>query len=162
MILHKDDSTAERSQRLIQAGDLVIVYERHDSMKSVYVTPGQTYGNRYGNFKLKASWQCSRWTTPFICQNAQVVVTGLGWQALWQPSTGLWPKCHRLGVPACSHSRAMVTGPQTQNTDLVHSRHQHGLYIPGAQTWLYRFVKAARRLPHLFHQEQRCSGNTTH
>ena len=55
MILHNSSGTVNGDQRLIRVGDLVIVYERHDSMKSVYVTPGLVYGNRYGNFKLKAS-----------------------------------------------------------------------------------------------------------
>lgn len=54
MILHKHRDATSSTQRLIQAGDLVVVYERHDSMKPIYVTPGQSYGNRYGNFKLKA------------------------------------------------------------------------------------------------------------
>ena len=53
MVLHRDAGVVSTSSRCIQAGDLVIVYERFDSMKSVYVNPGESYGNRYGNFKLK-------------------------------------------------------------------------------------------------------------
>ena len=55
MVLHKDAGAVSASRRCIQAGDLVIVYERFDSMKAVRVTPGESYGNRYGNFKLKVS-----------------------------------------------------------------------------------------------------------
>ena len=55
MVLHRPTAAVSTSGRCIQAGDLVIVYERFDSMKSVYVTPGESYGNRYGNFKLKVS-----------------------------------------------------------------------------------------------------------
>ena len=53
MVLHRDAGAVSTTSRCIQAGDLVIVYERFDSMKSVYVNPGASYGNRYGNFKLK-------------------------------------------------------------------------------------------------------------
>ncbi len=53
MVLHRDSGTVSATTRCIKAGDLVIVYERFDSMKSVYVNPGESYGNRYGNFKLK-------------------------------------------------------------------------------------------------------------
>lgn len=59
MVLHRAAGAVSTSSRCIQAGDLVIVYERFDSMKSVYVNPGESYGNRYGNFKLKVgprSW----------------------------------------------------------------------------------------------------------
>ena len=59
MVLHRAAEAVSTSSRSILAGDLVIVYERFDSMKSVYVNPGESYGNRYGNFKLKVglrSW----------------------------------------------------------------------------------------------------------
>lgn len=52
MVLHRAAGAVSKSST-IQAGDLVIVYERFDTMKSVYVNPGESYGNRYGNFKLK-------------------------------------------------------------------------------------------------------------
>jgi len=53
MVLHSNTDAVSTTGRCIKAGDLVIVYERFDSMKSVYVNPGESYGNRYGNFKLK-------------------------------------------------------------------------------------------------------------
>lgn len=53
MVLHRDTAAVSTTGRYIKAGDLVIVYERFDSMKSVYVRPGESYGNRYGNFMLK-------------------------------------------------------------------------------------------------------------
>ena len=37
--------------RLIAPGDLVIVYEGHEKMKPVYVTPGGTLQNRFGVFR---------------------------------------------------------------------------------------------------------------
>ena len=57
MVLHGDAQAVSTTSRCIKAGDLVIVYERFDSMKSVYVTPGESFGNRFGNFKLKVHSQ---------------------------------------------------------------------------------------------------------
>lgn len=37
----------------IAAGDTVIVYESHTSMKAVRVTDDGTYGNRFGQFRVK-------------------------------------------------------------------------------------------------------------
>ena len=56
MVLHRAAGAVSTSRRCIQDGDLVIVYERFDSMKSVYVNPGESHGNRYGNFKLKVAF----------------------------------------------------------------------------------------------------------
>lgn len=39
----------------IKDGDLVIVYERYDCMKSVTVTQKGRYDNRYGSFAMKVS-----------------------------------------------------------------------------------------------------------
>ena len=79
MVLHKDAGTLSTSNRCIQAGDLVIVYERFDSMKSVYVNYGETYSNRYGHFKLKVrlhllpprtfSALAPPWCHPYVNQN---------------------------------------------------------------------------------------------
>lgn len=144
MILQTDDDSPSSSQRLIQPGDLVVVYERHDSMKSVYVTPGENFGNRYGNFKHKAG--ASMPHVPLIRGHQQCdckLLVGLGWKAFWQPCASSWPECTRLGILTGSHTRAMDTSTQAQDTDLVCSRHQHGLHISGAQTRLYRFVPTA-------------------
>eukprot|EP00959_Pyramimonas_sp_CCMP1952_P159812 3342500-Pyramimonas_sp.AAC.1 len=43
-----DDSATGHAK--IQDGDLVIVYERHDKMKPVYVKNGENYQNRFGTF----------------------------------------------------------------------------------------------------------------
>lgn len=42
----------------IQIGDLVVVYERFDSMKSVTISEDGHYQNRYGNFYMKVSMPC--------------------------------------------------------------------------------------------------------
>lgn len=39
----------------IADGDLVIVYERHDSMKPVHVSPKGRYDNRFACFKMQVS-----------------------------------------------------------------------------------------------------------
>lgn len=50
-ILHaQHDATEPRS---IQAGDMVIVYERYDSMKSMTVSQSGRYNNRWGAFAMK-------------------------------------------------------------------------------------------------------------
>ncbi|XP_068645615.1 uncharacterized protein [Aristolochia californica] len=46
------DPTKKNSfQRLVRNGDLVIIYERHDSMKAVKVCEGSELQNRFGIFK---------------------------------------------------------------------------------------------------------------
>lgn len=40
--------------RLMAEGDLVIVYERFDSMKALTLTAKGTYNNKFGNFAMKA------------------------------------------------------------------------------------------------------------
>jgi hypothetical protein len=42
----------------IQIGDLVIVYERFDSMKAVTIIDNGHYQNRYGNFYMNVSMPC--------------------------------------------------------------------------------------------------------
>ena len=39
---------------LIKQGDLVVVYERHDSLKAVTVSVTSDFNNRFGHFKMKA------------------------------------------------------------------------------------------------------------
>lgn len=39
--------------RLIAEGDLVVVYERHDSMKPVHVMANGKYDNRFAHFKMQ-------------------------------------------------------------------------------------------------------------
>lgn len=51
-MLHLEEQAAAEPRR-IAAGDMVIVYERYDSMKSVTVTHKGQYNNRWGSFKMK-------------------------------------------------------------------------------------------------------------
>lgn len=51
-MLHLAEQAAAEPRR-IKAGDLVIVYERYDSMKSMTVTHKGQYNNRWGSFKMK-------------------------------------------------------------------------------------------------------------
>ncbi|KAL0025791.1 hypothetical protein WJX79_000295 [Trebouxia sp. C0005] len=85
MVLHSNSDAVSTTGRCIKAGDLVIVYERFDSMKHVYVNPGESYGNRYGNFKLK-DWVGK----PF---GSRVESSGrgqTGWVYLLAPTPELW------------------------------------------------------------------------
>ncbi len=34
----------------MQAGDLVIIYERHDSLDHLYLQPGRVFNNKFGSF----------------------------------------------------------------------------------------------------------------
>jgi hypothetical protein len=45
--------------RTIQPGDMVIVYERYDSMKSLTVSQKGRYNNRWGSFPMKVASACS-------------------------------------------------------------------------------------------------------
>ena len=49
MLLHAEGSIP----RLIQDGDLVIVYERFDSMKAITVAQRAVFNNKFGNFAMK-------------------------------------------------------------------------------------------------------------
>lgn len=42
----------------IEEGDMVIVYERFDSMKAMTVTAAGGYQNRFGHFMMKVSMPC--------------------------------------------------------------------------------------------------------
>lgn len=39
----------------IREGDLVVVYERFDSMKQVVVRGSGTFGNRFGSFRMQVN-----------------------------------------------------------------------------------------------------------
>lgn len=43
---------------VIKDGDMVIVYERFDSMKAVTVTSAGQYQNKFGLFLMKVSMPC--------------------------------------------------------------------------------------------------------
>jgi tRNA A58 N-methylase Trm61 len=36
--------------RVMKSGDLIILYERHDSMSYIYLDEGKAYNNKFGNF----------------------------------------------------------------------------------------------------------------
>jgi hypothetical protein len=43
-------SVESRRPNVMKAGDLVIVYERHDQLDHIYLRKGKVYDNRFGNF----------------------------------------------------------------------------------------------------------------
>lgn len=47
--------TPSGKERRIEQGDLVIVYERFDSMKAVRVSAKDTFQNRFGAFPMKVT-----------------------------------------------------------------------------------------------------------
>jgi tRNA (adenine57-N1/adenine58-N1)-methyltransferase len=69
--------------RLIQDGDLVVIYERHDSLNHIYLSKGQIFNNKYGSFHhndiigkhfgIKVYSRCST-----------------GWLYVLEPNTELW------------------------------------------------------------------------
>lgn len=83
MVLHRAPGVVSTSIRCIQAGDLVVVYERFDSMKSVYVNPRESYGNRYGNFKLKVALRSWFESDSRCCDNSCRCSAGLDRETLW-------------------------------------------------------------------------------
>ena len=48
-------SAGALDSRRIREGDLVVVYERFDSMKPVTVTSSSKFTNRWGSFAMKVS-----------------------------------------------------------------------------------------------------------
>lgn len=38
------------NHRIIEEGDLVLLYENHESINPIYIKKGQIYNNRYGHF----------------------------------------------------------------------------------------------------------------
>ena len=53
------DVPGSPSTSLIASGDLVIVYERFDSMKAYDVDASKTYHGRFGLFPVKVHNQCT-------------------------------------------------------------------------------------------------------
>ncbi|KAK6786854.1 hypothetical protein RDI58_015379 [Solanum bulbocastanum] len=51
MILPIDPTNKLSFKRFIKDGDLIIVYERHDTMKAVKVSKDGVLQNRFGSFK---------------------------------------------------------------------------------------------------------------
>ena len=55
-MLHAESSNTAWD-RNIQDGDLVVVYERFDSLKAVVVNSRSEFSNRFGHFQMKVSAQ---------------------------------------------------------------------------------------------------------
>ena len=53
MLLHEPSDAGALAPRLIAEGDLVVVYERFDSMKGVKIDPKKSFDNKFGFFALK-------------------------------------------------------------------------------------------------------------
>ena len=53
-ILHgpQADDDEAAGPRLVAAGDLVVVYERHDKMTALVVTADGSFDNKFGNFRM--------------------------------------------------------------------------------------------------------------
>lgn len=49
-------TTPSADEDLIKDGALVVVYERHDSMRAVYVAADKSHQNRYGVFDMKVEY----------------------------------------------------------------------------------------------------------
>ena len=133
MLLHQPESQPAEP-RTIHDGDLVIVYERHDSMKSTVVSAKGRYNNRFGSFQMTVSIAldplclCRRAVEdlhqsshPFV----ELVPTvpdlwrvsktaGLDWQAIWQPRHDAE---RRLGLPASANAGAVDAGAAPPHPD---------------------------------------------
>ena len=145
MVLHRAAGAVSTSSRCIQAGDLVIVYERFDSMKSVYVKPGESYGNRYGNFKVKVgSLSCVLFSKTAARGkfDSSCTLAGLGWDTIWQSCRSNWTWCHRLGVFAGTNAGVVDCCATPQDPNSLCSGYQHDMHIPGAQARLCRYHKS--------------------
>ncbi|XP_030525983.2 tRNA (adenine(58)-N(1))-methyltransferase catalytic subunit TRMT61A-like [Rhodamnia argentea] len=81
-MLALDTSKKLSFSKLIASGDLVIVYERHETMKAVKVCEGSVFQNRFGMFKH------SHWIgLPF---GSKVYSNKSGYVYLLAPSPELW------------------------------------------------------------------------
>ncbi|CAG9463143.1 unnamed protein product [Pedinophyceae sp. YPF-701] len=81
---------------LIQANDLVVVYESYSSMKYVYVDPSRQFQNKFGAFAMSA-WVGLPFGTKVHSTNAKV---GKGWVYLLRPTPELWTQTlsHRTQI----------------------------------------------------------------
>ncbi|KAK9829479.1 hypothetical protein WJX72_006111 [[Myrmecia] bisecta] len=84
MVLPKEAHLQLASAPAIAAGDLVIVYERYDSMKAVVVEPKKQFSNRFGNFNMAA------WVGLPFGSKALAKPPSQGWVYLLAPTAELW------------------------------------------------------------------------
>ena len=69
--------------RPIAAGDVVIVYERHDRTRALVVTPGEKFNNQFGAF-YHDDWIGAKYGSRALARS------GKGWLLLLAPSPELW------------------------------------------------------------------------
>uniref|UniRef100_A0A383VEF1 tRNA (adenine(58)-N(1))-methyltransferase n=1 Tax=Tetradesmus obliquus TaxID=3088 RepID=A0A383VEF1_TETOB len=75
--------------KLIQEGDLVVVYESYNAIKAVYVDKKGQYANRFGNFQHK-DWVGQPYGSRVHCRPP-----GRGWVYLLAPTAELWTQVLR-------------------------------------------------------------------
>ncbi|KAF6250328.1 tRNA methyltransferase complex GCD14 subunit-domain-containing protein [Scenedesmus sp. NREL 46B-D3] len=75
--------------RLIQEGDLVVVYESYNALKAVYVDKKGQCANRFGNFQHK-DWVGQPYGSRVHCRPP-----GRGWVYLLAPTAELWTQVLR-------------------------------------------------------------------
>ncbi len=140
--------TPRADDDVIKDGALVVVYERHDSMRAVYVAADKTHQNRFGMFDMKV---CGLYVViassggrggagkGLACALHHPIGTiGLGWQAIRLHCPG--QKHPRLDIPAASHTRALVTHGSFSYPNLVCGRQLAHLHYAAAQAWMHRCV----------------------
>ncbi|KAL4439439.1 hypothetical protein ABPG77_008768 [Micractinium sp. CCAP 211/92] len=141
-MLHTATSAAEPS-RCIQEGDLVVVYEGFDSLKSARVTANGYYNNKFGSF-AHADWLGK----PF--GSRATARKGGGWILLLAPTPELWTSVlrHRTQIlyvadiaMVCAmlelRPGAVVLESGTGSGSLTHSLAR--AVGPTGQVWTYEF-----------------------
>eukprot|EP00850_Spirogloea_muscicola_P019904 SM000202S05875 [mRNA] locus=s202:39817:45927:- [translate_table: standard] len=100
--------------RMIQDGDLVIIYERHDRMKSVRVAKGEQLQNRYGVFNHH-DWIGIPYGSKVFA------VRGAGFVYLLAPTPELWTLVlpHRTQILYAADIALVVTGLELRPGSLV-------------------------------------------
>ena len=133
-MLHSADPGGEDK---IRNGELVVVYERFDSLKAVRVNSRTEFSNRFGHFKMQVGLQIlclsllmSKRTPMELLQNRsrRVLLPGLDRPAFRQPRVCQASQL-RLGVFAEAHARAMDKGAAAPYPDTVCSRYQPDLQL---------------------------------
>ena len=120
----------------IAAGDTVIVYESHTSMKAVTVSEEGTFSNRFGLFKVKVrEWERRDFfalrifradLAVFSTSAPSSFITGLDRPALRRPCH--LHRRHGLGLPPRPHPRALDARPAAPDPDPVCSGHCSRLF----------------------------------
>lgn len=101
--------------RLMKDGDLVIVYERHDSLEHMYLSANTIFQNKYGTFPHNEIIG-----KPFGSKiNSK---TSSGWLYILEPTPELWSNA--VHVSGCcqilSHHHQVFTYPHPSIHRLVH------------------------------------------